>query len=161
MENPPNKTTGLQAWHPVPAAASHCDALSGRSPPPVPTWEQKISPWAEFRFWVFLGEKSFGASFFFNILWLGNVGNWRFDLFGLRWTGEAWGQLKVEVSGKSSHWHSNQRIREKKRENYRIQQGKLFIEKNNQEKKFNWKIIDKNRDCPNLPWVPLLTRAIR
>jgi len=88
MENPPNKTTGLQAWHPVPAAASHCDALSGRSPPPVPTWEQKISPWAEFRFWVFLGEKSFGASLFQNFV------------VGKRW------ELKVRSFWATSNWGS-------------------------------------------------------
>jgi hypothetical protein len=114
MEHPPNKTTGL-AWHPVPAAASHCDALSGRSPPPVPTWEQKISPsalgvpilgffgWEEFRcqsFSIFCGWETLGieGSIFLGYVEQGKPGR---------------GQLKVEVSGKSSHWHSNQRIRKK------------------------------------------------
>jgi hypothetical protein len=99
---------------------------------------------------------------FFNILWLGNVGNWRFNLFGLRRTGEAWPR-STEGGGvwkiKSLTFQSKNQ--KKKRENSRIQRDNYSLKSNNQGKKFNRKIIDKTRDCPNLPWAPLLTRAIR
>ena len=49
---------------------------------------QPLSPWSSDSgfFWV----RRVSVPVFFNILWLGNVGNWRFNLFGLRRTGEAW-----------------------------------------------------------------------